>query len=77
MWAMSVTTWPRSLTANNLGPRMSPTEPTLAVHEGPPGSNGLMRACAPWAFPVKTRNFVRWGHPRTLEEMSTLINLCS
>jgi 3-oxoadipate enol-lactonase len=35
----------------------------------------------PWslenlAFPVKTRNFVRWGHPRTLDEMSTLINLC-
>jgi hypothetical protein len=28
------------------------------------------------AFPVKTRNFVRWGHTRALDEMSTLINLC-
>ena len=28
------------------------------------------------ASPVKTRNFVRWGHPRTLDEKSTLINLC-
>ena len=28
------------------------------------------------AFPVKTRNFVRWAHPRALDETSTLINLC-
>jgi hypothetical protein len=27
------------------------------------------------AFPVKTRNFVRWGRPCTLDKMSTLINL--
>src|SRR5262245_41791051 len=35
--------------------------------------------CQPFsleAFPVKTRNFVRWGHPHTLDEISTLINLC-
>ena len=28
------------------------------------------------AFPVKTRNFVRWGYPGALAETATLINLC-
>src|SRR5437773_12539224 len=28
------------------------------------------------AFPVKTRNFVRWGPHRALDETSILINLC-
>ena len=28
------------------------------------------------AFPVKTRNFVRWGYPRALDKTSALINLC-
>jgi hypothetical protein len=28
------------------------------------------------AFPVKMRNFVRWGHTYALDETSTLINLC-
>jgi len=28
------------------------------------------------AFPVKTRNFVRWRYPRELDETSTLINPC-
>ena len=27
-------------------------------------------------FPGENAKFLRWGHPRTLDETSTLINLC-
>jgi hypothetical protein len=51
-------------------PTQAPAQQPAAVYSG--GD----KDCTDLAFPVKTRNFVRWGHPRTLDEMSTLINLC-
>jgi hypothetical protein len=40
------------------------------------GAGELAFAVGIEAFPVKTRNFVRWRYPRELDETSTLINPC-
>jgi hypothetical protein len=53
--------------------RVSDTaEPPQVDHRVPPQFHPIV----PLAFPVKTRNFVRWHPLRALDEISTLINSC-